>query len=257
VQDITDPYDYSVIVCSTDGLPERETRFLRSVAGWVSGLILHPYHLDSEHVSRLSGGAVPAVILGDFTGPERPPAGWDQVVADNQGGAQMAVEHLIGLGHRRIAYVRGAAGTPSSLKRFAGYQQALGRAALPLDEALVVMGDYTHQGGRGAMGQLLSLPQPPTAVFCANDLSALGALEVAQLRGRRVPGDVSIVGFDDIDPAALAVPPLTTVSLPPRRVGTIIAETLLERLQGRLEPIHRLIRAELVIRQSTAPPAGA
>jgi LacI family transcriptional regulator len=257
VQDVTDPHDYSVIVCSTDGLPERETRFLRSVAGWVSGLILHPYHLDSEHVTRLGGGAVPAVILGDFPTPEREPSGWDRVTSDNQGGALMAVEHLITLGHRRIAYVRGAAGTPSSQKRYAGYQQALAQAGLPLDDALTVPGDYTHEGGRRAMGHLLDLPQPPTAVFCANDLSALGALEVAQLRGLRVPADLSIVGFDDIDPAALATPPLTTISLPPRRVGTIIAETLVERLQGRQEPIHRFIKAELVVRQSTAEPRPA
>jgi LacI family transcriptional regulator len=149
--------------------------------------------------------------------------------------------------------VQGAADTPSSLRRFAGYREALEGAGLPLDEQIIVPGDYTRLGGRRAMSRLLELPARPTAVFCANDLSALGALEVARLNGLRVPGEVSIVGFDDIDEAALAVPPLTTVSQPPRRVGTISAETLVERLQGRQEPIHRSIQATLAIRQSAGP----
>ena len=97
VQDVTDKRDCSVIVCSSDGLPEREARFLRSLAGWVSGMILHPYHLTSEHVSRPSGDQAPVVILGDFTTPAKQPAHWDQVTFSNLEGARAAVEHLIQL----------------------------------------------------------------------------------------------------------------------------------------------------------------
>ncbi|MEP7355820.1 MAG: LacI family DNA-binding transcriptional regulator [Anaerolineales bacterium] len=252
VQDYTDPHDYSVIVCSSDGQPEREARFLRSVSGWVSGLILHPYHLTSEHVNRLSSQSVPVVILGDFATSEKQPAHWDQVTSNNLGGARMAVEHLIGLGHRRIAFIEGSADTPSSQKRLAGYRSSMEQAGLTVDEQWVVPGNYTHAGGRRAMATLLDLPQPPTAVFCANDLSAFGALDAAHMRGRQVPGDISVVGFDDVDEAALASPPLTTVSQPPRLVGTVIAETLIERLRGRTEPARRAIQGALVIRQSTA-----
>src|SRR5713101_1181670 len=164
VQDVTDKHDYSVIVCSSDGLPEREARFLRSLSGWVSGMILHPYHLTSEHVSRLSGDQAPVVILGDFTTPAKQPAHWDQVTSSNLQGAQSAVEHLIELGHRRIGFIQGAEGTPSSLKRLAGYRAALEQAGLPVDDSLLVPGDYTQSGGRRAMTALLEQPGPPTAV---------------------------------------------------------------------------------------------
>jgi LacI family transcriptional regulator len=257
VQDVTDKHDYSVIVCSSDGLPEREARFLRSLSGWVSGMILHPYHLGSDYVSRLSGDQVPVVILGDFTTPTKQPAHWDQVTSSNLDGSRLAVQHLIQLGHRRIGFVQGAQGTPSSLKRLAGYQAALEQAGLPVDESLLVPGDYTQAGGRRAMAALLERPNPPTAVFCANDLSAFGALQAVQLRGYTVPSDISIVGFDDIDEAATASPPLTTVSQPPRLVGTITAETLIERITGRVEPSRRSIPGSLVVRQSTAPPRSA
>jgi LacI family transcriptional regulator len=254
VQDVTDHHDYSVIVCSSDGLPEREARFLRSLSGWVSGMILHPYHLTSEHVSRLSGDQVPLVVLGDFTTPTKQPAHWDQVTSSNLEGARLAVQHLIQLGHRRIGFVQGAEGTPSSLKRLAGYRSALEQAGLPVVDELIAPGDYTQAGGRQAIETLLDRSKPPTAVFCANDLSAFGALEVARRRGLDVPTDFSIVGFDDIDEAATTSPPLTTISQPPRLVGTVTAETLIERLGGRVEATRRSIPGTLVIRQSTAPP---
>ncbi len=254
VQDITEPHNYSVIVCSSDGQPEREARFLRSLSGWVSGMILHPYYQTAEHYGPFSGGDVPVVVLGDFTTGDQHPAHWDQVTSNNLEGARVAVEHLLGLGHRRIAFVEGLAGTPSSLKRLAGFRSAFEQAGLPLDPGLIMAGDYTQAGGRRAVETLFDRDDPPTAVFCANDLSALGVLQVAQLRGLRVPRDVSVVGFDDIDEAALATPPLTTFSQPPRLVGTVIAETLLERFNGRTEPLRRSVEGKLVIRESTAPP---
>jgi DNA-binding LacI/PurR family transcriptional regulator len=102
------------------------------------------------------------------------------------------------------------------------------------------------------MIELLNRPDPPTAVVCANDLSALGALEEAQLRGYKVPQSISIVGFDDIDEAALASPPLTTVRLPPHEIGVVAAQKLIERLTGRDESSHAFIKGDLIIRESTA-----
>jgi LacI family transcriptional regulator len=257
VQDITDPHNYSVIVCSSDGQPEREARFLESLSGWVSGMILHPYYPTAEHYSRFTGGSLPVVVLGDFSSGDAHPPDWDQVTSNNAAGARTAVEHLLELGHRRIAFVQGLAGTPSSLKRLAGYRSAFELARLPVDESLVMAGDYTQAGGRQAAEALFARSEPPTAVFCANDLSALGVLQVAQVRGLRVPQYVAVVGFDDIDEAALAQPPLTTFSQPPRLVGQVIAETLLERLGGRTEAIRRPVAGKLVIRASTAPPRSS
>ena len=164
----------------------------------------------------------------------------------------MAVEYLIGLGHQRIAFVQGTAGTPSSVKRMAGFLDALNSARLPVDNNFIVPGDYTRVGGRKAMAELLNRPDPPTAVVCANDLSALGALEEAQLRGLKVPQSISIVGYDDIDEAALASPPLTTIRLPPHEIGVVAAEKLIERLKGREESSSTFIKGELIVRESTS-----
>jgi DNA-binding LacI/PurR family transcriptional regulator len=164
------------------------------------------------------------------------------------------VEHLLQWGHKQIGFIQGPADTPTSIKRLAGFLRAFELAGLPVDEELLVRGDYTREGGRQAMDTLLNLPEPPTALFCANDLSALGALETAKRRGYRIPQDLSIVGFDDIDEAAHSSPPLTTIRQSPRELGTIGARTLIERLNGRTEPARITIEFSLVVRHSTAPP---
>jgi LacI family transcriptional regulator len=254
VQDITDPYDYSVIVCSSNGLLEREIRFLRSLSGWVSGLILHPNHVTQDQVNQLILNNLPVVILGDFSKPEKKSLNWDRVIANNRESVQTAIGHLIDLGHRRIAFIQGSTGTPSSVKRLAGFFDAIKLAGLQVDDNLIVQGDYTRASGRKAMATLLNLSGPPTAVFCANDLNALGALEEAKIHGCKIPEYISIVGFDDIDEAALASPPLTTVRLPPYEIGIVAAEKLIERLKGRAEASHILIEGKLIVRESTAPP---
>ena len=253
VQDLAEQHDHSVIVCSTDGLLKREVRFLRTLSGWISGLILHPYHVTHEHVNRYIGSDIPAVIVGDFLTVQEQPSNWDWVGGDNRGGAQAAVEHLIGLGHRRIAFIQGPSGTPTGARRLAGFRRAFERNGLGVDEGLLIPGDYTRDAGRVGVAALLDMEDPPTAVFCANDLIALGALQAAQLRGCRVPQDLSVVGFDDIDEAGHALPPLTTVRQPPRRLGVAAAETLIERLKGRTEPRRIVLEFSLVVRESTAP----
>ncbi len=257
VQDITDRHGFSVIVCSTDGLLQRELRFLQSLSGWISGLILHPYHVTHAQANPYLGDDVAVVILGDFLASREQPEDWDHVGGDNESGARAAVEHLIALGHRRIAYIEGPAGTPSSIRRFSGFRRALDRAGLPLVEELVVPGDYTREAGRAGGARLLALDDPPTAIFCANDLMALGTLEAAQRLGRQVPRDLSLVGFDDIDEAAQTSPPLTTIRQPPRQLGSVAAETLIDRLNGRADPRRILLDFSLVVRGSTAPPPSA
>ncbi len=254
VQDITDQHNYSVIVCSSDGLYDREIRFLRSLSGWISGLILHPYHVTQQDVNQIIGDSIPMVILGDFTNSENQPSNWDWVASNNLDSAQLAVEHLLALGHRDIAFIQGPEGTPTSVRRLQGYQRALEGAGVQVNDRWLAPGEYTQLGGYMAMKAMLAGSNSPTAVFCANDLSALGVLEAAKQLGYRVPQDISIVGFDDIDEAALASPPITTIRLSPRHVGNVAAETLLERLQGRQEPKRILIEGSLIIRQSTAQP---
>jgi LacI family transcriptional regulator len=257
VQDVTDKYDYSVIVCSHDGVLERETRFLRSLSDWSSGLILHPYNVTYGDISRYLETTVPAVLFGGFTTTEETPPNWDYVSGNNERGAQLAVEHLTQLGHRRIAFLQGPPRTPSGVKRLAGFRQALELIGLPVEESLLIPGDYTKAAGRAGMVTLLDMEMPPTAVFCANDLIALGALEVAGSRGYRVPQDLSIVGFDDIEDAAYASPPLTTIKQSPHQLGTIGAQTLMDRINGRAEPVNITIDFALVIRESSASPSSS
>jgi LacI family transcriptional regulator len=254
VQDVTDEEDYSVIVCSSDGILEREIRFLRSLSGWISGVILHPYHVSQEKVREIIGDDIPMVVLGNFLIEDEKTWNWDHVLSSNLESAQEVVNYLIQLGHRRIAFIKGPEGAPTSVQRLTGYYKAFEEASLPVDNRYIVVGDYRRGGGRKGMKTLLDLNNPPTAVFCANDFSALGALEIAQQRGFRIPEEISIVGFDDIDEAAHAFPPLTTIRQPPDYVGRIIAETLIERINGREEPVKVCLEGELVVRGSTAPP---
>lgn len=253
VQDVTDKHNYSVIVCSSDGILEREIRFLRSLTGWVSGVIFHPYHVSHEMLREIIGD-LPVVIIGYFTDKVGHAENWDHVLSNNLESAQAVVEYLVQLGHQRIAFIRGPEGTPTSINRLRGFRKGCEVKGIPVQEELIVPGDYTREGGRRGMRSLLGLTPPPTAVFCANDLSALGALEVAQQKGFHVPQDLSIVGFDDIDEASLASPPLTTIRQPPDHVGTITAETLIERLKGREKPATVHIEGSLIVRESTAPP---
>jgi LacI family transcriptional regulator len=254
VQDVTDKHNYSVIVCSSDGILDREVRFLRSLTGWVSGVIFHPYHVSQVTVREIIGVDLPMVIIGSFKQEAEPAENWDHVLSNNLESAQQVITYLMQLGHRRIAFIQGPEGTPTSGHRLAGFRKAFEVAGIPLQESLIVPGDYTREGGRRGMRSLLELLEPPTAVFCANDFSALGALEIAQQKGFRVPEDLSIVGFDDIREASYASPPLTTVRQPPDYVGTITAETLLDRLNGRQKPARIRIEGSLIRRQSTAPP---
>ena len=254
VQDVMDKHDYSVIVFSSDGKFEREIRFLNSLAGWVSGVIFHPYHVTHEHIHAILGKELPMVVIGDFRTKSDQVECWDHVIANNYESAQEMVEHLIKLGHQRIGFIEGAEGTPSSESRLNGYCKALEKAKITLQKELIVEGDYTREGGRKGLSHLLDLKEPPTAVFCANDFSAFGALEEAKRRRLIVPEDLSIVGFDGIEEAAHASPPLTTIRLTPNVLGKIAAENLIERINGRENPITVYLEGLLVVRDSTAPP---
>jgi DNA-binding LacI/PurR family transcriptional regulator len=138
--------------------------------------------------------------------------------------------------------------------RFGGYREALGRAGLPFLPELVVHGDGKCEGGMAGAETLMSLPNPPTAIFCYNDMTALGALRQLHLRKMRVPEDVSLVGFDDLFIASYTQPPLTTLRQPRRLMGHLAMESLLKLISG--EDSSRVIKipAELIVRESTAPP---
>jgi LacI family transcriptional regulator len=192
---------------------------------------------------------IPIVAIDPHTGPGGPPT----VDSDSAGGARVATQHLIDLGHRRIAHIRGRGGLASAQLREAGYRESLEAAGILFDPELVRDGEYqaalTTQGAR----ELLTLPDRPTAVFAANDKSALGVMAVARELGLRVPEDVSIIGFDDIPEAASAAPPLTTMAQPLHDLGARALTMLIDLLHGDEVPGHVELPAEIVVRASTGP----
>ncbi|MBF4608990.1 LacI family DNA-binding transcriptional regulator [Curtobacterium sp. VKM Ac-1393] len=199
--------------------------------------------------TALSSSSIPVVAIDPHTGPE----GHATVDADNEGGAVQAVEHLLALGHTRIAHLRGRADLASAQLREAGYRSALTAAGIVVDERLVRDGDYQEEQSASAARDLLTLVARPTAVFAANDSSAIGVLRAATDLGLRVPEDLSVVGFDDVPQASITVPPLTTVSQPLAELGSRAVELLLTMLRGEAATDHVRLSTTLRVRSSSGP----
>ncbi|HUG49530.1 MAG TPA: LacI family DNA-binding transcriptional regulator [Terrimesophilobacter sp.] len=193
--------------------------------------------------------SIPVVAIDPHTGPGGP----STIDSDNVAGARAATRHLIELGHRRIAHIRGRSDLASAELREAGYRESLAAAGIPFDPALVRDGGYQAALTAEAARELLTSPNRPTAVFAANDMSALGVLTVARELGLRVPQDLSVIGFDDVPEAANSTPPLTTMAQPLHDLGAQALEMLVGLLNGQDVPSHVQLPAELVIRASTGP----
>jgi LacI family transcriptional regulator len=194
---------------------------------------------------------VPIVAIDPHTGRADVPT----VESDSFGGARNATAFLIGLGHRRIAYVAGRPDLRSSNLRDAGYRRALAEAGIPFDPSLVAVGRYEHDTVREVAHPLLSRPDRPTAVFAANDISAIAVMEVAAELGLDVPRDLSVIGFDDVPEASQASPPLTTVRQPMQSLGAAAADLLIALMGGESpERIHLRLPTRLVRRATTAAP---
>ncbi len=178
------------------------------------------------------------------------------VCAAHSSGAAQATRHLLESGHRRIAAITGPAGWLATEQRLSGYHGALAGAGVLPDPGLVVAADFRVAGGREAAERLLRRPQPPTAIFAFNDSMAIGAMQAAAALGLRVPGDLSVVGFDDTAEAAIAVPALTTVRQPLAELGRTAVSLLLRQIGNkRFEPLRVELETRLVPRASTAPPS--
>ncbi|RYV52137.1 LacI family DNA-binding transcriptional regulator [Pengzhenrongella frigida] len=223
---------------------------------------------ERRSLSRLSGtlidGALivtPSVVDADpgvplvSIDPHAGPAGLPMVDADSLAGAVLATRHLIDLGHRRIGFMAGRPDLESSRLREAGFRQALAEAGLEADPDLIRVADYRRDAARAAATALLTHPDRPTAIFAANDLSAMGTMDVARELGLDLPGDLSIVGFDDIPESIRTTPPLTTVHQPIQEMGAAGITMLIALLEGRpVEQTHVRLPTSLVVRGSTAAP---
>jgi LacI family transcriptional regulator len=238
------PYDvlaYAGTVSAGDHLGWERRSLSRLGGTLIDGAILVTPTTTPAHSS------VPIVAVDPHTGPDGPAT----VAVQNIDGARAATEHLISLGHRRIGHLRGRTDLESAQQREEGYRQALEAAGIRADPALIIDGGYRAASATAGAHALLTLPDPPTAVFAANDLTAIEMIRVAAERGLTTPRDLSVVGFDDVPQAASSVPQLTTVRQPLIEMGESAVRVLLSMLEGG-EPEHVRMPAELVVRSSTA-----
>jgi LacI family transcriptional regulator len=223
--------DYRVILCDTraDVAVERDV-IEELLAHRVEGVVIAPVSDRSRpHLRRLGAFGVPFVLVDrTVEGIE-----CDAVLGDSLGGARRLVEHLLGLGHRRIGMIVETDDVSTARDRRRGYEAALAEAGIQVDPALVVTSTVDPEGGADGMLRLLAVREPPTAVFTVNNLVALGAIEAVRAAGLEVPGDVALVCFDDIEYASRLYPFLTVLEQPAATFGTLGTQLLLDRVAGR------------------------
>jgi LacI family transcriptional regulator, galactose operon repressor len=248
--------DMRVVLCPTQHEVEREVRLLeRLMTGTVDGAILVLPSEPSDRLKLLAKKGYPFVVVDDRE-PLDPaiPA----VSAAHSTGAREATQHLLKLGHRRIAAITGPRGWVADEERLNGYHAALASYGVVPDPQLEPESDFQKGGGYQSALELFDLDDPPTAIFAFNDPMAIGALRAARERGLRVPEEVSIIGFDDAGVAEHTIPALTTVRQPLAEMGRMAVSLLLRQLdQQRLEALRVELATKLVVRASTAAPRSA
>ncbi|MCD6318954.1 LacI family DNA-binding transcriptional regulator [Candidatus Aerophobetes bacterium] len=210
-------------------------------------IILSHWPLQVKEILDLEQMSFPYVVVDGHI----PGIDVNCVEMDNFGGSLKSVEYLIGLGHRRIGFITGPPNQQSSIERIKGFQEALRKNRIDYDKSLIFPGDFHKKSGREGMKYLLSLPSPPSAVFVANDNMALAAIKVIKEKGLKIPEDISIVGFDDIEAASQIDPPLTTVRQPLYKMGEESTKLLFNLLNNKEDkPRKILLDTRLVIRES-------
>ena len=245
--------DLRIVLCPTLHEHDREVSLVeRLMRGTTDGAILMLPEESEDELQTLQRQGYPFVVVDPR---ERPPEGIACVAAMHAAGAKQATEHLLALGHRRIGAIAGSAGWYATEERLLGFRAALAAAGILLEPELVVYSDWRTPRGTAAADQLLSLRNPPTAIFGFNDNVAIGALHAARDRGLRVPEDLSVVGFDDTAQAVIVTPQLTSVRQPLAELGRTGVSLLTRLLDGqRIDALRMELSTKLVIRNSTAPP---
>ena len=240
--------DYSVLVGHTDRDPAREHHLVeQAAAGRADGVILVT---SVDLPSRSAAPSTPPIVIALDVGSD---TALPTVRVDHVAAAAEATRYLIEIGHRAIAHISGPPTSGMSGHRIEGYRQALHEAGIAFDPALCVDGGFTVESGFAAIARLLALPKRPTAIFAANDQSAIGAAQGLRSAGLDVPGDMALFGFDDERIAALYDPPLSTVRIPTFDIGFRAMEQMLCILDGETVERDVVLETELAVRQSAMP----
>lgn len=244
-----DELKYSVLMMNTSENLEKQDHFLEAMHGYqVDGMLLCPAPGTTlETIEQLKRWHLPCVLITRHV----PDINYDYVGAHNISGTTMAVNHLLEIGHRRIAFLGGPERASARKERLTGYRDTLAANGISFDESLTITSPVSRDGGFEAVKRLLKLPNPPTAALCYNDVVAFGAMLGLQSENRQPGKDFGIIGFDNVADAALVRPALTTISITPSQVGEEAAKLLLERIAEPQKPARRVIlKPELIIRES-------
>jgi LacI family transcriptional regulator len=239
---------FELVVYSAGGRTGDPVGWEKRYLSRLSGTLVDGAVLVTPAVSLEAVPGTPVVAVDPHTGPSHLPT----IDSDNLRGAQLATEHLLDLGHRRIAFLAGRPDLESASLRKAGYLRALEAAGVPADESLIRVGAYDPEVSAASAHDLLTGPDRPTAVFAANDISAIATVGAARELGLSVPDDLSVVGFDNVPESALCSPPLTTVDQPIREMGHRAISMLIALINGdEVGRTHVTLDTGLVVRSST------
>ena len=249
VEDAAQSHNYSILLCNTDENQTKQQRYLDVVISQrVDGVIIAPYDSDAENLAKLRHRNIPTVVV------DRQINGWDidTVIGDSISGARALVQHLINLGHKRIAMISGPANTSTSMDRIAGYHIALNEAGIPFEPCLIKYGEFRAASGEQLSLELLDGDPNPTAIFAANNVIAMGVVDALEKRGLRVPQDIALVCFDDLPKTSHFFPFLTVAVQPAYEMGVNAAQLLLSRLgaEVNLQPRQVVLPTRLIIRHS-------
>jgi len=249
VQDYADLKKIQVILGNTYYQYDQEESLVETLReNQVDGLIITTTDLKGAVLKSLQDDGFPFVLLYSTVKN----GSMSVVGIDNYQGGYRATEHLVKLCHERIGMVAGSFSiSDRSFHRWYGYRQCLKNNGIPYDKELLAQTDYSLTGGRDSVKKLLSLQNPPTAVFCSNDYLALGAMKGARELGFNLPDDLSIVGFDDIQIASYVIPALTTIRQPAYEMGKLGAELLFQRIRQQAKPVQLMLESSLIVREST------
>lgn len=245
---------YDLMLYTTHRRKTRESIFVASLTqGMTDGLLMLLPVDPGAYLDSIKRRAFPYVLIDHGGLDEQGPS----VGATNRLGAIEAVTYLVALGHRRIGFITGNQEMGCSRDRLAGYQEALLAAGLPRDESLVREGNFHQPLAYERTRELLALPEPPTAIFAANDVSAFGVMDAVRDAGLRIPEHVSVIGFDDIPGAQSANPPLTTIRQPLREMGRLATRMLFEFISNSQREVERIeLPTELIVRSTCRPRSG-
>jgi len=248
VEDIAYENNFAVLFCNYDEDPKKELFYLDILqAESVDGIILPPIQENDPAVLQVIQNGTPVVCVDRSLSN----AVLDRVEVDNRRGAFEAVEYLIGLGHRNIGLIGGPADSSTGRERLAGYNAAHEKAGIPIGARCIRFGDYKTESGRRLAEELLSEPEPPTALFVCNCLMTVGALGTIYEKGLSIPDQIAVVGFDELPLASVFNPPLTVVRQPAYEVGRRAAELMIKRLDDpHRAPTSLVLPPELIIRKS-------